>query len=161
MRMHLQQCVCSLRTQGAHRAECCHRLSARVVFALPLASPLTLFAPVMDEDGTSSSSWASDVEHIDQLEELEESSTCLFCSESLPTFESTFNHIKAAHQLDLIRECHSRNCDCIDYIKMINFIRKEKPQPASVFALMDTWRQGDTYMKPTFSDDHLLQFGIL
>ena len=112
----------------------------------------------MDED-SDSSSWASDDGQAEPLVEIEEASDCLFCSEVFPTYDQTFSHIKTVHQIDVVKECYNRTFDSMDYIKLINYIRKEKVNPSEVFGVGNKWRGSDTYMQPTLQDDKLLRFG--
>lgn len=56
--------------------------------------------------------------------------TCLFCSMTFTSAEDTFTHCHSAHDLDLIRWGRQHGLDCIQYIKMINYIRlKVSPPP--------------------------------
>lgn len=56
--------------------------------------------------------------------------TCLFCSMTFTSAEDTFTHCQSAHDLDLIRWGRQHRLDCIQYIKMINYIRlKVSPPP--------------------------------
>lgn len=56
--------------------------------------------------------------------------TCLFCSMTFTSAEDTFTHCQSAHDLDLIRWSRQHGLDCIQYIKMINYIRlKVSPPP--------------------------------
>ncbi|KAI1301233.1 Protein arginine N-methyltransferase 3 [Halotydeus destructor] len=112
----------------------------------------------MDEDKSSDSSWSDDEEQVEA--QVDETSTCLFCPDILPTYHETFQHIKAKHDLDILRECHSRKIDCVGYIKLINFVRKEKVEPGQVFTMESDWKDTDTYMAPAMEDDSLLQYDI-
>lgn len=113
----------------------------------------------MDEDsGSDSGSWASG-DHSERLEELEEASICLFCPVTSASCEETFNHMKSNHNVDIIGECQRRNYDCIDYIKLVNFLRKGNTTAESAFLSENVWRVDDTCMKPTVEDDQLLRFG--
>lgn len=56
--------------------------------------------------------------------------TCLFCSMTFTSAEEIFTHCQSAHDLDLIRWSRQHGLDCIQYIKMINYIRlKVSPPP--------------------------------
>lgn len=49
--------------------------------------------------------------------------TCLFCSQNFTSAEDTFTHCRTSHALDLIQWSKQHRVDCIQYIKMINYIR--------------------------------------
>lgn len=51
--------------------------------------------------------------------------TCLFCSHNFSSAEDTFTHCRIEHNLDLIQWSRQHQVDCIQYIKMINFIRSK------------------------------------
>lgn len=114
----------------------------------------------MDEDSGSDSSWDS-ADNADHVEELDAPSTCLFCPQIEANCERVFLHIKSVHQFDVVSECRSRSLDSIDFIKLVNYVRKEKVPPQAVFVSEAQWRTCDTYMKPVVEDDQLLRYGKL
>jgi protein arginine N-methyltransferase 3 len=61
-----------------------------------------------------------------------------------------FQILKKRHQMD-----------CFSFIKMVNYIRAEKPSPALVMSLAsdDLWKK-DTFMKPVCENDSLLMVDI-
>lgn len=50
--------------------------------------------------------------------------------------------------------------DCIDFIKMVNYVRKHHPLPQIIFSDPIPWKVNDEFMKPTVPDDPFLTFDI-
>ncbi|XP_030754160.1 protein arginine N-methyltransferase 1 [Sitophilus oryzae] len=104
--------------------------------ALPDISPTCFIAE--DED---SDEW-------DEMEPPGEQTTCLFCSLQFHTIAVALDHCRTAHNFDLLALKNKYNMDCYSYIKMINYIRLQKPDPTvllnSTIALWDD----DCYLKP-------------
>ncbi|XP_062598737.1 protein arginine N-methyltransferase 3-like [Saccostrea cucullata] len=89
--------------------------------------------------------------------------TCLFCSQTFTSPEVTFTHCTTSHDLDLVRWSRQHGVDCIQYIKMINYIRLKKPSPAEVKSsfTQNTWPwDNNDYMNPADPEDLLLQYDI-
>ncbi|XP_052708946.1 protein arginine N-methyltransferase 3-like [Crassostrea angulata] len=89
--------------------------------------------------------------------------TCLFCSMTFTSAEDTFTHCQSAHDLDLIRWSRQHGLDCIQYIKMINYIRLKKPSAGEVRSSFThgapPWESSE-FMNPADPEDLLLQYDI-
>ncbi|XP_022291518.2 protein arginine N-methyltransferase 3-like isoform X1 [Crassostrea virginica] len=89
--------------------------------------------------------------------------TCLFCSLNFSSAEDTFTHCRIEHNLDLIQWSRQHQVDCIQYIKMINFIRLKNPSPGEVKSAFThgapPWESNE-FMNPVNPDDLLLQYDI-
>lgn len=57
-------------------------------------------------------------------EMLPNEARCLFCSASFSSPVDVFLHCAAAHDFDIALVKEKQNLDCISYIKLINFIRR-------------------------------------
>ncbi|XP_056014170.1 protein arginine N-methyltransferase 3-like isoform X2 [Ostrea edulis] len=89
--------------------------------------------------------------------------TCLFCSQNFTSAEDTFTHCRTSHNLDLIQWSKQHRVDCIQYIKMINYIRLKTPSPEDVkssFAQRAPPWESDDFMTPANPGDLLLQYDI-
>nr|CAI5832983.1 unnamed protein product [Callosobruchus analis] len=84
----------------------------------------------------------------DEMEVNGEQTTCLFCSLQFHTIAVALEHCRIAHNFDLLQLKNKYNMDCYSYIKMINYIRLQRPDPKiltdSSVALWDD----DVYLKP-------------
>ena len=50
---------------------------------------------------------------------------CLFCDQVLQGEDAVLEHIVTEHQFNLKGFCEKHKLDCYQYIKLINYIRKE------------------------------------
>ncbi|XP_018561296.1 protein arginine N-methyltransferase 1 [Anoplophora glabripennis] len=84
----------------------------------------------------------------DEMEVSGEQTTCLFCPLQFHTIAVALDHCRSEHNFDLLALKNKYNMDCYSYIKMINYIRLQKPDPKilteSSIALWDD----DVYLKP-------------
>lgn len=111
----------------------------------------------LDSDSTS----GSDDDYIEEpyvdtsLEGL-----CLFCDQIEINGDSLLLHLKNVHSVDLKDICSTNLVDSILYIKLINFIRSCKVEPAQLKEILskDDWKE-DVYMKPVKENDLLLTLG--
>lgn len=108
----------------------------------------------LDSDSTS----GSDDDYIEEpyvdtsLEGL-----CLFCDQIEINGDGLLLHLKNVHSVDLKDICSTNHVDSILYIKLINFIRSCKVEPAQLKEILskDDWKE-DVYMKPVKENDLLL-----
>lgn len=79
-----------------------------------------------DDDDDDDNEW-DDVEDNDEekINVLTGDVSCLFCPCVEPSVESLLSHCSRDHNFDLIDSCRRWSVDCISYIKMINYIRRE------------------------------------
>ena len=79
----------------------------------------------MDSDSSGDeAAW----EECEDEEEMSQDKTtadclCLFCELSLESCQLIFVHCKLKHDVDVLALVHQRHFDCIEYIKMINYVR--------------------------------------
>ena len=119
---------------------------------------------------TSSSAYDEDDDDDGEQFVLQLEVLCPFCPERQPNAEVLMTqHVKTVHGLDIVKEFSERGFDCIDFIKLINFLRsrnleqldsKNPIPPEQVFSNVDEWRNNDSYMKPVLSEDPLLTFDV-
>ncbi|XP_060621693.2 protein arginine N-methyltransferase 3 isoform X2 [Anolis sagrei] len=86
---------------------------------------------------------------------------CLFCDRFFSSAEDVFGHCTLDHGFNVGMLAHKHRLDCYNYIKLINFIRVEKPT-AEYFSSVSSplpWEE-EKYLKPVLEDDLLLQFDI-
>lgn len=104
---------------------------------------------------------SSDEEHFEEEEwrEMETSDstvTCLFCTNILPNIEEALSHCEKKHKFNLKALKTKFNMDCYSYIKLINFIKVNKPN-SEVIAKTDKILWADEkYLKPVDNDDWLM-----
>ncbi|EPT00251.1 hypothetical protein FOMPIDRAFT_1023851 [Fomitopsis schrenkii] len=78
---------------------------------------------------------------------------------TFPSVPEALNHDKSTHGVDLDAICSKLSLDPYQRIRLINWIRKEKPSPSEVLALKgdESLFSSDEYLIPAIEDDPLLQ----
>lgn len=103
-----------------------------------------------------------DVEN-DMINVLQGDVTCLFCEDIKGSVDLILNHCQEAHDFDVVDICKRFSVDCIDYIRLINYIRKQKPTPVEIIEGFKTggllW-SSDEYMQAVDQSDLMLQFDV-
>ncbi|NXM72556.1 ANM3 methyltransferase, partial [Serilophus lunatus] len=86
---------------------------------------------------------------------------CLFCDRLFTSAEDVFSHCRTEHQFNVSDVIQKHGLDFYGYIKLINFVRLQKPTGAYLSSLSSPlpW-EGEEYLKPELEDDLLLQFDI-
>lgn len=88
---------------------------------------------------------------------------CLFCESLFKNATNLFDHCKTDHGFNIAETKSRFALDCFNYIRMINYLRLQKPPPEDLrpFGVVtpECW-QADEYMKPVVVDDPLLMFDI-
>nr|XP_022903884.1 protein arginine N-methyltransferase 1 [Onthophagus taurus] len=91
-------------------------------------------------------------EDSDGWDEMEatggEQTTCLFCSSQFHTIAVALDHCRTEHNFDLLDLKTKYNMDCYSFIKMINYIRKHKPEPKTITESCSVLWEDDEYLKP-------------
>lgn len=77
-----------------------------------------------------------------------EQTTCLFCPLQFHTIAVALDHCRTAHNFDLLALKNKYNMDCYSYIKMINYIRLQKPEPQFLLDTPVALWEDDCYLKP-------------
>ncbi|GJQ77287.1 Art3 [Trypoxylus dichotomus] len=93
------------------------------------------------EDNEDSDGW-------DEMEVTGEQTTCLFCSLQFHTIAVALDHCRTEHNFDLLELKTKYNMDCYSFIKMINYIRKVKPDPKMIIESSIALWDSDEYLKP-------------
>ncbi|CAL1546977.1 unnamed protein product [Lymnaea stagnalis] len=104
-----------------------------------------------------------DEEDEEEMNMLHGNVSCLFCQCVETSVYMLLTHCTQIHNFDLLEQCKKGSVDCIGYIKMINFIRKEHPIPEDLKKYLSSKRPlwlSDDYMIPTDSNDLMLQLDI-
>ena len=73
----------------------------------------------------SDSSQSDDSDNWDECETDPQKFLCFFCEYVDESAENVFIHCNGIHKFDLPCYHHLHQMDCIQYIKLINYIRKE------------------------------------
>ncbi|KAG6890579.1 hypothetical protein C0992_000397 [Termitomyces sp. T32_za158] len=83
----------------------------------------------------------------------------LFEEKRLPSVEETLSYDRTTHGFDLNSTCMKLSLDFHGRIRLINYIRKQKPSPADLNLLNghESFFTSDDYLLPTLEDDPLLQ----
>nr|CAH7733612.1 unnamed protein product [Callosobruchus chinensis] len=95
--------------------------------------------PSLDDD--DSDGW-------DEMEVNGEQTTCLFCTLQFHTIAVALDHCRIAHNFDLLQLKNKYNMDCYSYIKMINYIRLQRPDPKILTESSVALWDDDVYLKP-------------
>lgn len=83
----------------------------------------------------------------DEMEVTGEQTTCLFCAQSFLTIAVALDHCRTEHNFDLLTLKKKYNMDCYSYIKMINYIRLQKPDPKILTESSVALWDDDVYLK--------------
>lgn len=70
-----------------------------------------------------------DSDEWDEMDQSGEQTTCLFCSSQFLTIAVALEHCRVEHNFDLLELKNKYNMDCYSYIKLVNYIRMQKPDP--------------------------------
>lgn len=84
---------------------------------------------------------------------------CLFCDQIFKDVESALPHCAAAHQFDLARLKVSLNLDDYSYIKLINYIRRNKLDPKTDLSNSSKWNT-DENLQMVVPNDPWICFDI-
>ncbi|KAK6987227.1 protein arginine N-methyltransferase 1 [Biomphalaria glabrata] len=113
-----------------------------------------------DDDGWGD---VADEESEEQMNMLIGDVKCLFCQCVEPSVDRILTHFINIHDFNLLNHCRSSHLDCIGFIQMINFIRKQNSTPDDVLknlsCLKPDW-SSDEFMAPVDPNDLLLQLDI-
>ncbi|GAA6033815.1 hypothetical protein JCM8097_000355 [Rhodosporidiobolus ruineniae] len=109
-----------------------------------------------DTQSTSSGS-EDDDQTWDDWEEEGQPAFSLFDGQQFPTAQAALEHDRDAHGVDL--PLLAATLDFFERIRLINWIRATKPEPASLRRLdrNAAFLDDDQYLKPVLEDDALLQ----
>lgn len=110
----------------------------------------------VDEDEDDDDVWD------EEGDENPEESICLFCDRSFPSVDGVYIHCEKEHYFNITDIGRKWKLDCIQYIKLINYIRSKKPTSADINQENGDnppWDK-DEYLKPQNMEDGLLQYDI-
>merc|ERR1719432_306406 len=83
----------------------------------------------------------------------------LFSPKTFPTAEECMEHCRDVHGLDLGVLAKRHAMDTFSFIRLVNYIRLEKPSPGFVMSLSSSQKWADpAFLKPQIPDDPLLMF---
>ncbi|XP_077178148.1 protein arginine N-methyltransferase 3 isoform X2 [Paroedura picta] len=119
------------------------------------------------EDASVAEPCLSDSGSDDAWEEVEEDpegslqARCLFCDRFFNSPEHVFDHCSSDHKFNIEMVIHKYRLDSYGYIKLVNFIRMEKPTADCLISINAAvpWEE-EKYLKPVLEDDLLLQYDI-
>ncbi|KAM3852299.1 protein arginine N-methyltransferase 3 isoform 2-T2 [Vipera latastei] len=96
-----------------------------------------------------------------EMEGPSQSTPCLFCDRLFSSAEDSFCHCASDHGFSIEMMVQKHRLDFYGYIKLVNFIRQQKPDAEYVNSLRPPfpWDE-DNYLKPVIENDLLLQFDI-
>ncbi|XP_063913181.1 protein arginine N-methyltransferase 1 isoform X2 [Zophobas morio] len=103
-----------------------------------------------DQDNLAPPHGYNDNEDSDEWDEMEvtgEQTTCLFCPLQFLTIAVALDHCRTEHNFDLLELKNKYNMDCYSYIKMINYIRMQKPDPKILTESSVALWDDDAYLK--------------
>lgn len=81
------------------------------------------------------------------MEVAGEQTTCLFCPLQFLTIAVALDHCRTEHNFDLLELKNKYNMDCYSYIKLINYIRIQKPDPKILTGSSVALWDDDAYLK--------------
>lgn len=84
----------------------------------------------------------------DEMEINIEQTTCLFCPLQFHTIAVALDHCRSEHKFDLLDLKNKYNMDCYSYLKMVNYIRLQKPDPRILTESSVALWDDDVYLKP-------------
>ncbi|XP_058451666.1 protein arginine N-methyltransferase 1 [Malaya genurostris] len=108
------------------------------------------------ETGGDSNGEEEETEEWEIAEEQNEPVRCLFCEQVSPTMTTAIRHARERHEFDLAQVRRRFHLDEYSYIKMINYIRLEKPDPAVFKNERSVFWLDDKYLKPVENETWLM-----
>jgi protein arginine N-methyltransferase 3 len=103
-------------------------------------SPVPALHDACGDENDDSDEW-------DEMEVTGEQTTCLFCPLQFLTIAVALDHCRTEHNFDLLELKNKYNMDCYSYIKMINYIRMQKPDPKILTESSVALWDDDAYLK--------------
>ncbi|KAG5887144.1 hypothetical protein JTB14_024253 [Gonioctena quinquepunctata] len=104
--------------------------------------------PLLDTCSGGPNTNDDDSDGWDEMEVSGEQTTCLFCPLQFHTIAVALDHCRSEHNFDLLLLKNKYNMDCYSYIKMINYIRLQKPDPKILTESSVALWEDDVYLKP-------------
>lgn len=120
----------------------------------------SVYADVDDSDSSDSEKGDDWNDCGDTEDEIIINSTCLFCSITENSPDIIWEHILKYHNFDISLAKVKYNLDCFEYIKMVNYCRKNQCTADSLITLDPTVWTDETFLMPIIENDGLLQFDI-
>jgi hypothetical protein len=103
-------------------------------------SPVPALHDACGDENDDSDEW-------DEMEVTGEQTTCLFCPLQFLTIAVALDHCRTEHNFDLLELKNKYNMDCYSYIKMINYIRMQQPDPKILTESSVALWDDDAYLK--------------
>ncbi|KAJ2769310.1 hypothetical protein IWQ56_002603 [Coemansia nantahalensis] len=119
----------------------------------------------MPASSCSESAWDSQDDRWDDWEgdEVDAPTQCLFCQELFAQLPDLFQHVRAAHDFDLVRTRADLGLDFYQTMRVVNYIRgraRDSPgfEKASGFSIdgSEPFLSDDAFLKPVIPEDGLL-----
>nr|XP_023021501.1 protein arginine N-methyltransferase 1 isoform X1 [Leptinotarsa decemlineata] len=104
--------------------------------------------PLVDSCSGDLNTCEDDSDGWDEMEVSGEQTTCLFCTLQFHTIAVALDHCRSEHNFDLLSLKNKYNMDCYSYIKMINYIRLQKPDPKILTESSVALWDDEAYLKP-------------
>lgn len=82
------------------------------------------------------------------MEQENEEVRCLFCVKILKSVEDALEHLKTDHSFDISELQQRHGLDQYLYIKLINYIRRNKPRPEDIINTQKCVWDNDEYLRP-------------
>ncbi|XP_055638433.1 uncharacterized protein LOC129776673 [Toxorhynchites rutilus septentrionalis] len=108
------------------------------------------------ETGGDSNGEDEETDEWEVAEEQNDPVRCLFCEQISPTMTTAIRHAKERHGFDLGEVRRRFHLDEYSYIKMINYIRLEMPDPAVFKEETNVFWSDDKYLKPIANETWLM-----
>lgn len=101
---------------------------------------------------------SSDEDHFEEeewqeMETINTTVTCLFCTNIFNSVEEAVAHCESVHNFSLNVMKQKFNMDCYSYIKLVNYIKTHKPSPETVISSKKVLWDDEKYLKPIGDDD--------
>ncbi|XP_055612692.1 uncharacterized protein LOC129759312 [Uranotaenia lowii] len=112
--------------------------------------------PLCEMETGDSNGEEDDADEWEVAEEQNEPVKCLFCTQITPTMTTAIRHAKEQHDFDLGEIRRRFHLDEYSYIKMINYIRIEQPEPAIFKKGAVIFWSDDKYLKPVENETWLM-----
>ncbi|XP_055551161.1 uncharacterized protein LOC129733360 isoform X2 [Wyeomyia smithii] len=108
------------------------------------------------ETGGDSNGEEEEADEWEVAEEQNDPVRCLFCEQISPTMTVAIRHSRDKHEFDLAEVRRRYHLDEYSYIKMINYIRLEKPDPGVFKTGGNVFWSDDKYLKPVENETWLM-----
>ncbi|CAL4126112.1 unnamed protein product [Meganyctiphanes norvegica] len=127
----------------------------------PVQNQVPVLQPEIDNAISCGNDSDQDDDGWEEMEQEEEKKCkSLFSDTFLTSISQCLNYMKNQHKFDLAAFVKQHNLDQIQYIKMVNYVRRNNPSTDELLQMQPSVWNGDENMKPMLDEDPLLMHDV-